>query len=126
MAISFNHTIVPAQDKHASAAFISKILGVSLGRPFGPFVPVRLNETTSLDYANNSELTRMGTPDITPHHYAFAVDDAEFDAIMGRITEEGLAITPSLTSPSTTGRSTPRATGARFTSTIPTVMSWRC
>ena len=91
MAISFNHTIVPAQDKHASAAFIAKILGVSLGEPFGHFVPVRVNETTSLDYANNSELSRMGTPDISPHHYAFAVDDAEFDAIMGRIIEEGLA-----------------------------------
>jgi catechol 2,3-dioxygenase-like lactoylglutathione lyase family enzyme len=91
MAISFNHTIVPAQDKHASAAFITKILGVPLGVPFGPFVPVRLNETTSLDYANNSELSIMGTPEIIPHHYAFAVDDAEFDAIMGRIIEEGLA-----------------------------------
>jgi catechol 2,3-dioxygenase-like lactoylglutathione lyase family enzyme len=91
MAISLNHTIVPAQDKHASAAFITKILGVPLGNPFGPFVPVRLNETTSLDYANNSELSIMGTAAIIPHHYAFAVDDAEFDAIMGRIIEHGLA-----------------------------------
>jgi catechol 2,3-dioxygenase-like lactoylglutathione lyase family enzyme len=91
MAISLNHTIVPARDKRASAAFITRILGVSFGEPFGHFVPVRINETTSLDYANNSELTRMNTSEIIPHHYAFAVDDTEFDAIMERIIEEGLA-----------------------------------
>ena len=91
MAITLNHTIVPARDKHASAAFITRILGVSLGEPFGHFVPVRINETTSLDYANNSELTRMNTSGINPHHYAFAVDDTEFDAIMERIVDEGVA-----------------------------------
>jgi catechol 2,3-dioxygenase-like lactoylglutathione lyase family enzyme len=91
MSISFNHTIVPARDKHASAAFTARILGVPLGKPFGRFIPVRLNDTTSLDYANNSELTRMGTLEITPLHYAFSVDDTEFDAIMGRIIEEGVA-----------------------------------
>jgi hypothetical protein len=64
---------------------------VPLGKPFGHFVPVRINESMSLDYANNSELSRMGRQDIVPHHYAFAVDDAEFDAIMGRIVAEGLA-----------------------------------
>jgi catechol 2,3-dioxygenase-like lactoylglutathione lyase family enzyme len=91
MAISLNHTIVPARDKHASAAFITRILGASLGEPFGHFVPVRINETTSLDYANTSELTRTNTSEINPHHYAFAVDDTEFDAIMERIVDEGLA-----------------------------------
>jgi catechol 2,3-dioxygenase-like lactoylglutathione lyase family enzyme len=91
MAISFNHTIVAARDKLASATFISKILGVQLGKPFGRFIPVRLNDTTSLDYANNSDLTRMGTPEIIPQHYAFAVDDGEFDAIMERIHKEGVA-----------------------------------
>jgi hypothetical protein len=125
MAISLNHTIVPARDKHASAAFIVRILGISLGEPFGHFVPVRVNASTSLDYADNSELIRMGTPDIVPHHYAFAVDDAEFDAIMGRIIGRASPITPSPASPGTMERSTPRATGARFTSTIPTGMLWR-
>ena len=91
MAITLNHTIVPAQDKHASAAFLVKILDLSFGVPFGPFVPVRINETTSLDYANNSELTRMNAAEIIPQHYAFKVDDAEFDAIFGRIREAGLS-----------------------------------
>lgn len=91
MAISLNHTIVPARDKHASAAFLTRILGVSLGEPFGHFVPVRINETTSLDYANNSDLTRMNTPEIAIQHYAFLVDDAEFDAIMERIIDADLA-----------------------------------
>jgi catechol 2,3-dioxygenase-like lactoylglutathione lyase family enzyme len=91
MAISFSHTIVPARDKHVSAAFIVRILGVSLAEPFGHFIPVRINESTSLDYANISELSRLKTTEINPQHYAFAVDDAEFDAIMGRIADEGLA-----------------------------------
>jgi catechol 2,3-dioxygenase-like lactoylglutathione lyase family enzyme len=91
MAISFNHTIVPVRDKHASAAFLVRILGVSFAEPFGHFIPVRINESTSLDYANISELSRARTPEINPQHYAFAVDDAEFDTIMGRIIEEGLA-----------------------------------
>jgi catechol 2,3-dioxygenase-like lactoylglutathione lyase family enzyme len=90
MAITLNHTIVPAQDKHASAAFLVKILDLSFGVPFGPFVPVRINETTSLDYANHSELSIMVSPEIVPQHYAFKVDDAEFDAIFKRIAEEGL------------------------------------
>lgn len=91
MTISLNHTIVPARDKDASAAFITRILGLSLGKPFGRFAPVRVNETTSLDYANISDLNRMKTPEIVPQHYAFAVDDAEFDVIMRRILEEGVA-----------------------------------
>ena len=90
MAISLNHTIVPARDKHSSAEFLTRILGVSLGEPFGHFVPVRINETTSLDYANHSELARMVSPEVVPQHYAFAVDDADFDAIMKRIIQEGL------------------------------------
>jgi catechol 2,3-dioxygenase-like lactoylglutathione lyase family enzyme len=91
MAISLNHTIVPARDKRVSAEFISRILGVSLGAPFGHFIPVRINEATSLDYANHGEMTRMVSPGIVPQHYAFAVSDAEFDDIMGRILEAGLA-----------------------------------
>ena len=90
MAISLNHTIVPARDKQASAAFLVRILGLSFGEPFGHFTPVRVNETTSLDYASNSELTRMNAAEIVPQHYAFKVDDAEFDAIFGRIIEAGI------------------------------------
>jgi catechol 2,3-dioxygenase-like lactoylglutathione lyase family enzyme len=90
MIISFNHTIVPVRDKHASAAFLVKILGVSFAEPFGHFIPVRINESTSLDYASISELSRLKTSEINPQHYAFAVDDAEFDAIMGRIIAEGI------------------------------------
>ena len=50
MPILLNHTIVPARDKHAPAAFLARILGVTTGREFGPFVSVRIG-ATSLDYA---------------------------------------------------------------------------
>ena len=50
MPISLNHTIVPARDKRASAEFLAEILGVPVGEPFGPFVPVHIG-SVSLDFA---------------------------------------------------------------------------
>jgi hypothetical protein len=44
MTVELNHTIVWARDKAASAAFLAEILGVPVGGPVGPFVPVRLGD----------------------------------------------------------------------------------
>lgn len=89
MSVSLNHTIVPARDKHASAAFIATILGVPLGEPFGPFAPVHIGDSLSLDYAD-VDFADRGVREIAPHHYAFEVSDAEFDEIFDRITAQGL------------------------------------
>ncbi|HEX5406018.1 MAG TPA: VOC family protein [Pseudonocardiaceae bacterium] len=89
MAVSLNHTIIPVRDKHASAAFLAQILGLPVGTPFGPFVPVPVGESLTLDYAD-VDFADRGVTTIAPHHYAFAVDDAEFDEIFGRIQAAGL------------------------------------
>ncbi|MGR6912731.1 VOC family protein [[Actinomadura] parvosata] len=77
MGIVLNHLIVPAADKHASAAFLAGLLGVEAGPPAGPFVPVRVNGDLTLDFDDRR--------DPQPGHYAFLVDDGTFDAVLGRL-----------------------------------------
>jgi catechol 2,3-dioxygenase-like lactoylglutathione lyase family enzyme len=82
MTIQLNHTIVRARDKRASAAFLATILGLEVGADFGHFVPVAVANGVTLDY--------MTAADPQPQHYAFLVDDEEFDAAFARIQEQGL------------------------------------
>lgn len=82
MTIELNHTIVRARDKHASAQFLSGILGLTAGPEFGPFVPVELDNGVSLDYLNAS--------DFQPQHYAFLVGDDTFDAAFAKIRAAGI------------------------------------
>jgi catechol 2,3-dioxygenase-like lactoylglutathione lyase family enzyme len=77
MAIILNHTIVPARDKEASARFFADLFGLSYDGTKGPFAPVRVNETLTLDFSDAE------TFDV--HHYAFHVSETEFDAILGRV-----------------------------------------
>src|SRR5712692_3996075 len=73
MAITLNHTIVPARDKAASARFFADIFGLAYEASSGHFAPVRVNPTLTLDFADASEFE--------VHHYAFHVGDSEFDGI---------------------------------------------
>jgi catechol 2,3-dioxygenase-like lactoylglutathione lyase family enzyme len=82
MAITLNHTIVPAHDKEASAKFFAHIFGLKCESAMGHFAPVRVNETLTLDFDNWDHFEM--------HHYAFHVNDAEFDAIFGRIKDAGV------------------------------------
>jgi catechol 2,3-dioxygenase-like lactoylglutathione lyase family enzyme len=47
MAITLNHTIVPAHDKAAAAKFFAEIFGVKRSRT-GHFAPVRVNKQLTL------------------------------------------------------------------------------
>src|SRR2546422_11658938 len=82
MAIILNHTIVPARDKEASARFFANIFGLKYEGSSGHFAPVRVNETLTLDFDNDSSFQS--------HHYAFHVSDAEFDAILKRVQDAGI------------------------------------
>ncbi|MGE0214919.1 VOC family protein [Mycolicibacterium sp.] len=82
MAITFNHTIVAARDKTASATFLTELFGLPAPQPFEHFLVVNVG-SVSLDYAD------AGDP-ITPQHYAFLVSEDDFDAIYGRIRAQGL------------------------------------
>ena len=82
MPITLNHTIVPAYDKEAAARFFARIFGLRFEGASGHFAPVHLNDTLTLLFDQET--------DFDSHHYAFHVDDAEFDAILGRVKAEGL------------------------------------
>jgi catechol 2,3-dioxygenase-like lactoylglutathione lyase family enzyme len=82
MAITLNHTIVPARDKVASAEFFARIFGVPYLGLMGHFAPVRVNETLTLDFDNKESFES--------HHLAFHVSDDEFDAILARVQKDGL------------------------------------
>jgi catechol 2,3-dioxygenase-like lactoylglutathione lyase family enzyme len=83
MAVQLNHTIVSVRDKFEAAKFLTDILGLPEATTFGPFAVVELSNGVSLDFADDHG-------PVVPRHYAFLVDDAEFDAIFGRIQERGL------------------------------------
>lgn len=78
-----DHTIILARDNRSGAAFLAGILGVAVGPPFGPFVPVRLADGVTLDFQT-----------VTGHferhaHYAFRVTESEFDQCFARLRASG-------------------------------------
>lgn len=82
MAIVLNHTIVPAHDKVASARFFARIFGLDYVGPHSHFAPVQVNEALTLDFDDRAGFDM--------HHYAFKVTEPEFDAIFGRVKDEGI------------------------------------
>src|SRR5882757_3265547 len=83
MAITLDHTIVPAHDKVASAKFFAKIFALTYDGPLGPFAPVQINETLTFDFDDRRQGFEM-------HHCAFHVGEEEFEAIFGGIMEAAL------------------------------------
>lgn len=83
MTVQLNHTIVAAHDKKTSARFLADILGLEVSPQYGPFVPVAIPNSVTLDYMDTE-----GT--ITPQHYAFLVSEDDFDTIFTRIRDTGL------------------------------------
>jgi extradiol dioxygenase family protein len=80
MTITFNHTIVAAHDKRASATFLAELFGLPEPTAFGHFTVVAIEHGASLDYADVPE-----DETIRPQHYAFLVGEDDFDAIYGKI-----------------------------------------
>lgn len=78
MTAKLNHTIVYASDKRASAKFLSEMLGLPAPVAFGPFMGVQAGNEVTLDFMNSEG-------DITPQHYAFLVNEEEFDEIFARV-----------------------------------------
>ncbi|TCO49784.1 VOC family protein [Actinocrispum wychmicini] len=79
MTVLLNHMIVPATDKQVSAEFLARLLGLPVGAPAGPFVPVPVNADLTMDFDD-----RRGA---TPGHYAFLVDDDTFDKLLGHLRD---------------------------------------
>jgi catechol 2,3-dioxygenase-like lactoylglutathione lyase family enzyme len=83
MAIQLNHTIVRVRDKAESARFLTEILGLDEPTSYGPFLIVQVDNEVSLDFADDHG-------PVHSQHYAFLVDESEWDEIFGRIRERGL------------------------------------
>ena len=84
MAIQFNHTILYAHDGEASAKFLAEMLGLSAPARWGPFVVVKTDNGTNLDFMDTDG-------EITSQHYAFLVEESDFDGIFERIRARKLA-----------------------------------
>jgi catechol 2,3-dioxygenase-like lactoylglutathione lyase family enzyme len=84
--IALEQILVPARDKEVSAQTIAEVLGLEylgLGSTTGApvFARVRVGATT-LDFTDAESFA--------PEHYAFQVDDEQFDAILARVKDAGI------------------------------------
>lgn len=85
MAIRFNHTLVHCKDKARSAAFLVDVLGLEgAPKPYGPFLMVALDNETSLDFLDAGDYA------FQPQHYAFLIDESDFDPIFERVRARGM------------------------------------
>jgi catechol 2,3-dioxygenase-like lactoylglutathione lyase family enzyme len=78
MTVRLNHTIVWCSDQTRSATFLSEMLGLQPAVRFGPFLVVELANGVSLDFHDTDG-------EIAPQHYAFLIDENDFDDIFARI-----------------------------------------
>jgi catechol 2,3-dioxygenase-like lactoylglutathione lyase family enzyme len=84
MSVQLNHTIVAARDKATAADFVASILGLKVGAPLGPFLPVETSNAVTLDFMD------VAPDQVVPQHYAFLVSEEEFDVIFDRIQRAGI------------------------------------
>ncbi len=80
MAVTFNHTIIAARDREASARFFRELLEIPEAPSWGPFTNIRLADGVLLQFAEPPVEIQM-------QHYAFLVDDDLFDRAYRRLRE---------------------------------------
>jgi hypothetical protein len=84
MTVHLDHLMVPARDKLAAAKLLAELLGVAWSETgVGPFAPVYVNDGLTLDFDQWAEPVPL-------IHYCFRVDEADFDAVLGRIVAAGI------------------------------------
>ncbi|MFD4005282.1 VOC family protein [Streptomyces rubiginosohelvolus] len=84
MSVELNHTIVHCKDNRESAEFFADLLDLTVGEEWGPFIPVVLANSVTLDFAT------IPAGSITPQHYAFLISEAEFDSAFAKIQALGI------------------------------------
>jgi hypothetical protein len=93
MTIRLDHLMVPSRDKLAAAKLLAELLGVPWSETgIGPFAPVYVNDGLTLDFD-------QWTDPLPLIHYCFRVDEADFDAILGRIRAAGIPYRSSVHGP---------------------------
>ncbi|MEV5840735.1 VOC family protein [Streptomyces sp. NPDC051985] len=83
-AVRLDHTNIYATDRHRSAEFLAAVLGLRVGTPFGPFLPVDLGNGVTLDYYEKRD------EPIQSQHYAFLVPEEGFDGMIVRLEAAGV------------------------------------
>ncbi|MGW3334078.1 VOC family protein [Streptomyces rubiginosohelvolus] len=84
MSVELNHTIVHCKDNRESAEFFADLLDLTVGEEWGPFIPVVLANSVTLDFAT------IPAASISPQHYAFLISEAEFDSAFAKIQARGI------------------------------------
>jgi len=93
MTIQLDHLMVPSRDKLSAAKLLAELLGVPWSETgIGPFAPVYVNDGLTLDFD-------QWTDPLPLIHYCFRVDEADFDAILGRIRAAGIPYRSSVHGP---------------------------
>jgi catechol 2,3-dioxygenase-like lactoylglutathione lyase family enzyme len=84
MSTDFNHTFVFSHDKKRSAAFLADVLGLPSPRAYRTMLIVQLANGVCLDFCDMEG-------DLPPlQHFAFMVNEAEFDQVFTRLRERGI------------------------------------
>jgi catechol 2,3-dioxygenase-like lactoylglutathione lyase family enzyme len=82
MSIELNHTIVHVTDRWAASREVGHVLGLPEATSYGPFAELALHNGVSLDFMDSAG-------EIHAQHYAFLVGEDDFDAIIGRLRDDG-------------------------------------
>lgn len=93
MTIELDHAIVSARDARAAAKRLGELLDVRWAESgIGPFSPVYVNEGLTLDFIDDAGPFPV-------QHFCFRVDEARFDAILGRLRKEDIPFRSSVRGP---------------------------
>jgi len=77
MGFELNHAIARCTDKGTAAQFFADLIDAAPAHASGPFMAVRVNDRLTLDFYDAAPFA-FG-------HFAFLVDDRDFDAILDRV-----------------------------------------
>ena len=83
MTIELDHVIVPSRRRRESAKLLADLLAVPWEETRGEFTPVYVNESLTVDFADRVQFER--------YLLCVRVRDADFEAIVARIQQAGLA-----------------------------------
>ena len=80
-----DHTISPRlrQDQDPRNSSSAVCFGLEYNGTWGHFAPVKVNDTLTLDFDDSD--------DPRSNHYAFLASDDEFDTVLQRVKDEGIA-----------------------------------
>ena len=93
MNIQLDHLTIPSKDRVAAARQLADLLGVAWGAAAaGPFTAVYVSDSLTLDF------DQMDEP-FPVTHVCFRVDDAGFDAVLGRLKAAGVPFRSSVRGP---------------------------